>query len=674
MTAVSITREGFEKISKWVFFIGEKGEIKWSNSHSREVIGFYPDEITGKILQNFLACEFDLETLYRNLPLRSPFKIFNLLFKTKSGKEQMVEVFFTPAEGEGHEKHGLLAFAQKVVETAEFYEDLKESLIAGVNKRILDAMISLFPTPVFYTDAEARYIGCNRAFEEFFGFQFEEIYGKTVAEIFPDENSHIYYQEDLDLIKHNAKQTKQIVLLDSRKEKHNALLIKTAYKDETGKTAGMLGMIVDVTPVKKEEEEKRRLELEAQHAQKLASLAMLAGGVAHDFNNMLTVILGNIELALAEIPSDSPSVDYLRDARTSCIKAADLCRQMLIYTGKSPYHKKLVNLNSILQEMDQLLQAAISRRLYIQYRFTQPLPLVEADPNQLKQAIMSLVVNASEAMGDKPGVITISTGYMKCDKSYLDTIVPACRVGLDKPLKQGTYVFLEVTDTGCGIPEEIQKKIFDPFFTTKFFGRGLGLAAVLGIVRTHRGGIKVYSEVGKGTTFKVLLPINGNGKLATAHANSSNKATAKETTQFIGAILVVDDEEPVRAIACRIFKKLGLKIYEASNGSEALIIFNKHKDEIDYVLLDFTMPGISAEEVFREMRLIKPGVKVVLCSGYAEEQAMAGFHGKGLAGFLQKPYDYNKLSDLLISLLPQEKKKSFEKGVQGRDDRPEKEA
>ncbi|MCX7872160.1 MAG: ATP-binding protein [Verrucomicrobiae bacterium] len=662
MTATGTVGKEFDYSANWVFCIEQNGRFEWSNSRSEKVIGYTPGEIVKKPIQNFLLPECDFESIKKQAFEAQSFKIYCLPFKAKNGETVIVEAFLASMTVSAT-KEGVccIVFARTASLLASKKAEEEEKITSGLCKKFVNILISLFPTPVFYTNKEARYIGCNKAFENFFGLSSEQIYGKTVDELFSGENTVKYYKEDLDLIKHNANQTKQVEILDGKKEKHNALIIKTVYPNENGEPAGMLGVIVDITPVKQEEDKKLRVEQEAQHAQKMASLALLAGGVAHDFNNMLTVILGNIELAISEVSPESSVADYLKEARSSCLKAADLCRQMLIYTGKSPFNKKPVNLNRVIQEMDQLLHAAISRRLYIQYKFTQPLPMVEADPNQIKQAIMSIVVNASEAMGDKPGVITITTGYMRCDKSYLETITPACRAGLEKPLKQGNYVFVEVTDTGCGIPMELQKKIFDPFFSTKIFGRGLGLAAVLGIVRTHQGGIKVYSEVGKGSTFKILLPINNNGKNGHSFPETKSQIIPKHRLTVPGAVLFADDEEGVRSVAVKALQRLGLNVYEASNGAEALIILNKHKDEIDYVMLDYAMPGLSAEEIFREMRLIKPGIKVILCSGYGEEQAIVNFRGKGLAGFLQKPFDIFDLLNKIISLLPPEEQKSFKK-------------
>jgi PAS domain S-box-containing protein len=661
--------EGCGVCRYWTFIVDEKGEIEWSNPHCEKVIGFTSQEIDHRFIKDFIASDFNFEDFKKQFLTSLSFKIHSLPFRTKDGQITQVELFLAPVQEGKDDMTSFIVFAQRTLKTEDISKEKEGKPVSGLCRHFLNTLISVFPNPVFYTDNEARYIGWNKAFEEFFGLSHDQIYGKTIAEIFPNEKSSGYYQEDLDLIKHHAKQTKQIELVDKKNEKHTGLVIKTVFPDGAGGIGGMLGFIVDITPVKHEEEKRLRIEEEAQHAQKLASLALLAGGVAHDFNNILTVILGNIELAMSEISSENIAIEYLSNARGACLKAADLCRQMLIYTGRNPYNKKPINLNLLLQEMDQLLQTIISRRLYIQYKLTQPLPLVEADANQLKQAIISIVVNASEAMADKPGVITITTGHMKCDESYLETIFPGCRVGLNKPLKRGNYVFLEVTDSGVGIPPEIREKIFDPFFTTKFFGRGLGLAAVLGIVRTHRGGIKVYSEVGKGTTFKILLPAIENGELSHGHSEETGSGMVKKEPEFVGTVMIVDDEDAIREVVSGALRRFGLKVYEAANGSEALVVFNRHKDEIDFVFLDFTMPGLSSEEVFREMRLLKPTVKVVLCSGYAEEQAMTGFRGKGLAGFLQKPYNIHELMEKLLSLLPPEQKIHIEKGYHNVKDR-----
>jgi two-component system, cell cycle sensor histidine kinase and response regulator CckA len=259
---------------------------------------------------------------------------------------------------------------------------------------------------------------------------------------------------------------------------------------------------------------------------------------------------------------------------------------------------------------------------------------VEADATQLRQIIMNLVINASEAIGDKSGVIAITTGCMDCDRSYLKD------VWLDENLTNGLYVYLEIADSGCGMDTETLSKLFDPFFTTKFTGRGLGMAAVLGIVRGHKGAIKVYSETGRGTTFKILLPASGRP------VEIFNHDVGDEDWQGSGTVLLVDDEETIRGIGAEMLKELGFTVVTAADGREAVDIF-KSRPDISFVILDLTMPHMDGEQCFRELRQLKPDVKVIMSSGYNEHEVTQKFVGKGLAGFIQKPYRLSKLQEVI---------------------------
>jgi CheY-like chemotaxis protein len=277
-----------------------------------------------------------------------------------------------------------------------------------------------------------------------------------------------------------------------------------------------------------------------------------------------------------------------------------------------------------------MLEVSISKKAVLRLNPHQSLPPVEVDGTQMRQIIMNLVINASEAIGDKSGVIAITTGCMDCDRSYLKG------VWLDQNITEGLYVYLEIADTGCGMDQETLTKIFDPFFTTKFTGRGLGMAAVLGIVRGHKGAIKVYSEPGKGTSFKILLPASNRP------AELFNGESHKDDWQGSGTVLLVDDEETVRGIGSEMLKELGFKSITANDGREAVEIF-RNTPEITFVILDLTMPHMDGEQCFRELRKMNPDVKVIISSGYNEQEVTQKFVGKGLAGFIQKPY---RLSDL----------------------------
>ena len=398
-------------------------------------------------------------------------------------------------------------------------------------------------------------------------------------------------------------------------------------RDAQGRTVRWVGSNTDITERKQAEERQRNFEAKLQQAQKLESLGVLAGGIAHDFNNLLMGVLGNAEIALLELPPESPARGELQHITTAALRAAELTKQMLAYSGKGKFVVQGLNLSKLVEEMAELLQVSISKKVVLKYNFGDKLPPIEADAAQIRQVVMNLIINAAEAIGEKSGVVTVSTGVMEADHSYLSETY------LDENLPEGYYVSLEVADTGCGMDEQTRKKIFDPFFTTKSTGRGLGLAAVLGIVRGHGGALKIYSQPQRGSTFKVLFPASQQ-----AVEESVGPSAREQEWHGSGVILVVDDEETVRITTKLILEKLGFTVLTAEDGRAALEVFRSRVDEIVAVLLDLTMPHLDGEETFRELRRIRPDVRVILCSGYNEQETTNRFAGKGLAGFIQKPY------------------------------------
>ncbi len=382
------------------------------------------------------------------------------------------------------------------------------------------------------------------------------------------------------------------------------------------------------------EDERFRLEQQLLHAQKLESLGVLAGGIAHDFNNILTSIVGNADLALMKINPESPAIDNLNRIESAAAKASDLAKQMLAYSGKGRFVIENLDMNRLLEEMLHMLEVSISKKAVLRLNLTSKLPLVEADATQMRQILMNLVINASEAIGDKSGVIDIATGSMDCDKNYLKN------VWLDENIEEGLYVYLEIADTGCGMDKETMDKIFDPFFTTKFTGRGLGMAAVLGIVRGHKGAINVYSEPGKGTSFKILLPASGKpDEIAKPDSYADGWKGA-------GKVLLVDDEETVRCIGKEMLQELGFITITANDGNEAVEIY-KNTPDIAFVILDLTMPHMDGEQCFQALRQLRPDVNVIMSSGFSEYEVTRKFVGKGLAGFVQKPYKLSALKEAI---------------------------
>ena len=401
-----------------------------------------------------------------------------------------------------------------------------------------------------------------------------------------------------------------------------------------GEEQHLMLVALDITERKHAEEERQMLEKQLLHAQKLESLGVLAGGIAHDFNNILMAIMGNAEIARMRIDKGSPAIKNLQNIEQASVQAADLAKQMLAYSGKGKFIIEHLDMNYLLEEMLHMLEISISKMAVLRLNLASSLPSIEADAAQIRQVIMNLVINASEAIGEKSGEISIRTGCITCDKSYLKNNWN------DKDIHEGLYVFLEITDTGCGMAEETLNKIFDPFFSTKFTGRGLGMAAVLGIVRSHKGTIKVYSEQQKGTTFNLLFPACGRP------VEILNSETRQDEWKGEGKVLLVDDEESVRCIGSEMLTELGFTTITANNGRDAVEIFKANPD-FTLVILDLTMPHMDGEQCFDELREIKPDVKVIISSGYNEQEATQKFVGKELAGFIQKPYKLSALKETI---------------------------
>ncbi len=369
------------------------------------------------------------------------------------------------------------------------------------------------------------------------------------------------------------------------------------------------------------EAQRRELETRMQEAQRVESLGALASGVAHDFNNLLVGILGNASLALLELPPEASARNTVGAIELAARRAADLTKQMLAYSGHGRFVIDRIDLSSVVREMGHLVRAALPSHAALKLTLGDDLPLVDADATQVRQVILNLATNASEAM-DHAGLVAIRTGTTRVDATYL----ARCVGDLDLPI--GTYAHVEVSDNGRGMDSATQARIFDPFFTTQETGRGLGLAAVRGIARGHRGMLKVTSEPGRGTTVKLLLPpAGGVTDTADPEAGSSDKV-----------VLVADDEETVRVVATKALELRGYRVLTAQDGLDAVQLFERRSGEIDLVILDLTMPRMDGATAFAELRRRDPKVKVLLCSGYSETDVTHRFAGKGLAGFLQKPW------------------------------------
>lgn len=475
--------------------------------------------------------------------------------------------------------------------------------------------------------------------------QYERIIRKTQSEVVNRMATDVYRTPEAPFLKEYAKVAATGVPYYFEPyfaawKKHYSVFV-TSFKKGTFAT-----IFTDITERKRQEKDRRHLEAKMLHLQKLESLGNLAGGIAHDFNNLLMTTLGNVDLALSDLPPTLPSVrENLTEIRQATMRAAELCKQMLAYSGRSRLVIRNLNLTDLVKEMAHMIERSASGKVTLRYACADGLPMVKADATQMRQIIMNLVVNASEAIGELDGTVNITTGVMHCDRSYLQEMY------LDDDLREGAYAYLEVADTGCGMTPEVKARVFDPFFSTKFTGRGLGLAAVFGIVRGHKGAIRVQSELGRGSAFRILLPV------AESDAGVSlENCPCSATWRGSGTILLADDEESVRTVVRRMLERLGYSVVCATHGQEAVRLYQERLDQPDTaqrihaVLLDLTMPHMDGGEAFRELQKMDPNVKVIMASGYSQQDVTQRFTGKGLAGFIQKPYTFNALIEAVRKL------------------------
>jgi len=401
--------------------------------------------------------------------------------------------------------------------------------------------------------------------------------------------------------------------------------------DDSGAMVRVIEHPRDITAVKEAAERERKLEERFRVTQKLESLGVLTGGIAHDFNNILMAILGNTDLALAGEDVPEGLKTYLKRIEEAARRAADLTGQMLDYSGKRESTLSPLRLNDLVQDTGGMLSISVSRKARLEYELAEPSPVVLADPSQLRQVVMNLITNASDALCDAPGDITLSVRA----RNLTEADLAACYV--DPGLEPGRYAEIRVSDTGCGMSDETLARVFEPFFTTKFTGRGLGMAAVLGIVKTHSGCIMVDSREGRGTTISVCIPLAG--EIAVPEDEES-----PELPRGTGSVLVVDDEETVRTVTGKMVERLGYSVDYAANGSEAVVLFERKRGGYQWVILDLTMPVMDGREALAEILRMDPGARVIISSGFPGETVMEQLPEGGCSGILHKPYHIRDLA------------------------------
>ena len=520
-------------------------------------------------------------------------------------------------------------------------ERKKVELALQEQRELLNSIIDSTPAHIFAFDQQLRCTLVNAGTAKFFDLPKDAIIGKTLHDVFPKDLADQLLETNRRILATGEPLfTEETVTNKVDSVPRTFLSSKFPLRDANGRIIGMGGVTTEITERKQVEEERRKFEIQMVQMQKLESLGVLAGGIAHDFNNLLTSILGYCDLALLKLQVGDPGSAYIRKAIEGSRQAAELINQMLAYSGKGNFVVEPINLSALVEEMVRILQISISKKCVIKFDLLADPPAVNVDVTQIRQVVMNLIMNASDAIGDRSGIIVVSTGVMHCDHAYL------AETYLDPGLPEGMYVHLEVADNGCGMSAETRGKIFDPFFTTKHSGRGLGLAAVLGIVRGHKGALKCYSELGKGTTFKLLFPATQRTARTLNEPGCPNAGWRGS-----GTVLLIEDEETVRAFAQDMLTELGFSVLVAADGREGVERFREHQQQIRLVLMDMTMPHLDGVEAFREIRRVDAHAKVVLMSGYNEQSATSRFTGKGLAGFIRKPFSIEVLISTIQKIL-----------------------
>ncbi|HLH44657.1 MAG TPA: PAS domain S-box protein [Bryobacteraceae bacterium] len=514
-----------------------------------------------------------------------------------------------------------IAIVEDITKQKEAEEAVRHSEL--VNRQVLD----IIPDCVFVLDVTPdrrfKFVWLNPAEEKSVGLTNDQVLGKFVEDVTSeevankvtaryrrclDEGMNISYDEELDLpIGRRYFHTRLIPVFNS-----------------AGRIHRIVGCCIDFT-------EANRMQAEALARQKWESMGVLAGGIAHDFNNLLGGILASVEVALAEGPVGKPLTEQLQRIRTAAIHGAEIVRQLMIYGGKDRPHRETLDLSVLIEEMLQLLKVSIAKHPVLKLDLGANLPPLRANPAQLRQVVMNLVTNASEAIGNREGTIRVATSWVKVGKKPADAAL--------KGLSKGDFVKLEVSDTGAGMTPEVQSRLFDPFFSTKFAGRGLGLAVVQRIVQDHQGAISVSSAPGRGATFQIWLPCVAD-QAAPAQDGAREPEARPSST---GAILLVEDEDLLRLAVAKALRKAGFTVLEARDGSAAIELI-RTAAEIQLVLLDATLPGASSRDVFESARNKRPGLKILLTSAYREETVYASLRGLRADRFIRKPFH---LADLI---------------------------
>ncbi|MBK9118055.1 MAG: PAS domain S-box protein [Phycisphaerales bacterium] len=605
-----------------IWTLDRHGHWTFVNNAARTIYGCEPEEMLGRAVREFHAVP-DTPGLMEACAAARTLEHFETVHRRADGTPVYLSFNAIPVRDERGTLLGYTGTATDVTERRQAEARLREAHVR------FESLVQRMPLAYVVWSTDFRVLEWNPAAEVIFGYSSAEAFGQRAVDLVVPADGHAAFAEMCRALL-NGEALAGTVLANHKRdgEKIRCEWYSTVLPNAAGGVHGVATLIRDIS-------ERERLEAQLRQSQKLESLGVLAGGVAHDFNNLLVGIMGNASLAMEQLPADAAAQSLLERVVNAGRRATDLTKRMLAYAGRSSTEVDVMDLNALIQEMADFAIAGVPKSVALHLAIQPGRMLIKADSSQVQQVIMNLLINAAEALGDDGGDVTVST--------WLDQL-NARRIAREFPnqrIMAGAYVCMEVRDTGTGMSPEILGRIFDPFFTTKFAGRGLGLSAILGIMRAHHGAITVRSEVGVGTVFRVYFP-----------AAPEPAAVAVPQPRSIdlprGAlVLVIDDEEEIRDVVSAVLSSRGLRVLTAPDGPSGIELFRLHRDEVAAVLLDLNMPGMKGEVVFRRLIEEKPDVKVVLSTGYSEQEAATQFADARLAGFVHKPYTAKALVDKL---------------------------
>ena len=617
----------------------EAGNITYLNPQFTQSFGYCVEEIPHLALwwskaypdasyRNWVESEWRqrLETARGE---QAPFKALELSIRCRDGSSRTVIAQAASLSGNFAANH--LVSLYDITERKRMEEALSE------NRELFSLFMRHSPIYAFIkevTPTESRVIQASDNFQQMVGLSRLDMLGKTMSELFPPEVAAKMTADDWAVV---AKG--EVLNVDEDFNGRNYTTIKYPIV-QRGKTL-LAGYTIDITESKRAEEAKEKLEFQNRQLHKSESLGRMAGAIAHHFNNQLHVVLMNLQMAMQTLPQNAEPVENLIEAMKSARKAADVSTLMLTYLGQTAAKHEPLYLCDACQRHLPMLRTVMPQSVVLETDLPSPSPVVNANANQIQQILTNLITNAWEAMGETRGVIRLTV------KTVPSSEIPTVnRFPIDCQVQDQPYACLEVADTGCGIADKDIEKVFDPFFSTKFAGRGLGLSVVLGIVRAHDGCVTVESRPGKGSVFRVFLPLS-------SEAISQKSAIVAQGPNAAGGgtVLVVDDEPPLRKAVLLALKRSGCTVLEAKDGVEGVEVFQQHRDEIGCVLCDMTMPGMNGWETLTALRKLVPDIPVILASGYSREQVMAGDHPELPQAFLSKPYELANLRDTIVRFM-----------------------